>query len=148
MDRLYRIAHSRRMTGFSLIELLVVVAIIGLLAAIAYPSYQGYVRESRRSDAFGALLTAANNQEKWFLDNGTYTGTLASVWDNAGGLSLEGFYDITVPTGNATTFTVRAIAPAAGAQAADTCPCITIDAENRRRSFANRACTGADVGCW
>ncbi|MFI3186333.1 MAG: prepilin-type N-terminal cleavage/methylation domain-containing protein, partial [Methylococcaceae bacterium] len=52
--------------GFTLIELMVTVAIVGILAAIAYPSYQDSVRKSRRADASGALLGLANAMERHF----------------------------------------------------------------------------------
>ena len=52
--------------GFTLIELMIAVAIVGILAGIAYPSYQDSVRKSRRADAQGALLGFANAMERYF----------------------------------------------------------------------------------
>ena len=60
--------------GFTLVELMIVVAIVGILAAIAYPSYQEQVRKSRRADCAGELTLLANAMERFFTLNGTYTG--------------------------------------------------------------------------
>lgn len=60
--------------GFTLIELMIAVAILGILAGIAYPSYQDSVRESRRADAKGALLGFANSMERYYTENNTYVG--------------------------------------------------------------------------
>ena len=60
--------------GFTLIELMITVAIVGILAGIAYPSYQDSVRKSRRADAQGALLGFANAMERYFTVNNSYLG--------------------------------------------------------------------------
>ena len=60
--------------GFTLIELMIAVAIVGILAGIAYPSYQDSVRKSRRADAKGALLGFANAMERYFTENNSYLG--------------------------------------------------------------------------
>ncbi|MDY6929824.1 MAG: type IV pilin protein [Pseudomonadota bacterium] len=65
---------TRVSSGFTLIELMIVVAIIGILAAIAYPSYQNYVESTRRGDAKGALMSFASAMERYYTQNGTYIG--------------------------------------------------------------------------
>lgn len=60
------------MRGFTLIELMIVVAIIGIIAAIAYPSYQEYVRSAKRADAQTALMELGHFMERYYTGNGRY----------------------------------------------------------------------------
>lgn len=113
---------SPRYRGFTLIEVMIVVAIIGILAAIAYPSYRDQVRRSNRSDAYSALTAMANAQEKFYLANNTYADTLAKL--GFGATSNEGYYQLIIPNADATTFTVRATPT--GGQADDT-DCTQLD---------------------
>ena len=69
--------------GFTLLELMIAVAIIGILAAIAVPNYQRYLIKSNRSVAQSFMLSISNNEEQYMLDNRSYTTTLG-----AGGLGL------------------------------------------------------------
>lgn len=119
----------KRSKGMTLIELMIAVAVVGILATIAYPSYQNQVRRSNRADAITALTAMANAQERSFLGNNTYTTDTTLLGFAAGtGNSQRGFYTLTVPTGNAITFTITATAVAGGPQAGDTgCTPLTLN---------------------
>jgi len=87
--------NQSRKLGFTLIELMIVVAVIGILSSIAYPSYTQYVLQAKRGDAKAALLSVQLAEEKYRANNPSY-GTLAQL-----GLdpmtSSDGYYTITIP---------------------------------------------------
>ncbi len=110
--------------GFSLPELIIVVAIIGILAGIVFPTYSQYMYEVRRSDAWAALTAAAAAQERWYSINHTYTESM----DNLGGSgSPEGYYTLSVEA-DSSSFTLTATAQSNGVQATDSgCTQFTVD---------------------
>ena len=87
---------------------MIVVAIIGILAAIAYPNYKEYVTRSKRSDAKAALLQVQLAEDKWCANHTTY-GTLSDIGISSP--SPDGYYTIAIPTGSnldGTNYTVTA----------------------------------------
>lgn len=114
--------------GFTLIELMIVVAIVGILAAIAYPSYTEYVRRAARADAQGALTSLAAVMERWFSDNNTYgevagkdplTAGLHPSWSPTDGPEANRRYKLRIQNPNQNGYTL--LAEPQGAQASDRC---------------------------
>ena len=117
-------ARGKPEPGFTLIELMIVVAIVGILAAIAYPSYTEYVRRAARADAQGALTSLAAVMERWFSDNNTYVGDpfaagLHLDWSPVDEPEANRRYDLTIPASGHTGYTLRAT-PVAGTVVAGT----------------------------
>ena len=121
---------SRRAGGFTLIELMITVAVVGVLGAVAYPSYQDYVRKGKRSDARASLQAASIAQEKFRLNNASYasaTTALSPPCPTSGNCDSEqSNYRLATPTGvSATGYTLTANAISTS-QTADTgCTAIT-----------------------
>ena len=94
----------RKWGGFSLIEIMIVVVIIGIIASIGYPAYQNYVREARRTDAYTTLTDIAAKLERHFNDNNVYvTGLTALGYSSATPTSPEGYYVVTATAGPTAT---------------------------------------------
>jgi len=74
---------NRRKGGFTLIELMITVVIVGILAAVAYPSYQNYILKGNRASAQAFLMDAAQRQAQYFLDNRTYATSLGALFGTA-----------------------------------------------------------------
>ena len=128
--------------GFSLIELMIVVAILGIIAAFAYPSYQDQMRKARRSDAQAALSTLALQMERRFSNQNTYTTDLTDLGYAAATNvpTPEGYWGLTPtagPTGINTSFVLTATL-AAGFSDPD-CPSLTLDSSGVK---------GPSSGCW
>ncbi|MGN6701858.1 MAG: type IV pilin protein [Burkholderiaceae bacterium] len=137
--------------GFTLIELMIVLAIVAILAAIAYPSYQEQVRKSRRADAQAVLTEAAQWMERYYTQNNNYdaatafasSGLTASPRGATGnGVYYQVGFDSGVPLGtNAQAFRLQAVP--ANAMSADPCGTFKLDNVGRRMLSGN-----SRSDCW
>ena len=116
--------HVIGTAGFSLIELMVAVTVVGILAAIAIPSYSSYVLRAHRSEGLQALTQYRQNLERCYSQNFTYVAcpiTIAGVATTVcpGPTTTEhGYYTMSCPASSANTFTLQA--QTAGVQIKDT----------------------------
>ena len=127
--------------GFTLIELMITVAIVAILAAIAYPSYRSSILRSNRTEAKSALLGTAQTLEKCFVAStpSTYAGCAVTF------TTPNGYYTVT-PTLNPATYTLSAVA--AGSQAADVdCESFSVD-EIGRQTATNSTSADTSTKCW
>ncbi len=112
-----------RVGGFSLIEVMIVVVIIGILSTIAYPSYTEYIHKGRRGDATAALLKIQQAQERWRSNNLRYGALSDLALYGVSASSEKGFYGLTVsvPEGSAgtTAYTATATRKDGTAQSGD-----------------------------
>jgi type IV pilus assembly protein PilE len=154
--------HINRSNGFTLMEIMIVVVILGILAGIAIPAYQTYVERSRRVDATTELMRIAAAQEKFYLQNNTYAneGDLATfIKGGTATTDLEtqyGYYGITVSGINGAStatafqqgFVVTATPAADSLQINDTdCRNFVMD-QSGTRSATNSGGTDNSANCW
>ncbi|MEX2367134.1 MAG: type IV pilin protein [Pseudohongiellaceae bacterium] len=143
-----------RSSGFTLIELLITLAIIGILAMVAYPSYQNGVRETRRADGIAAALTVQVAQESFRGNCPFYAQNLGAsnvCGANAGASTVaapsasnEGFYALSIAAGTATGNAYTIVVDPQGLQASDTdCDPMTITF-----NAANPNGLKAPADCW
>lgn len=119
--------------GFTLIELMIAVAVIGILAAIAIPNYQQYVKKSRRTEAQAVMLDIQQKQEKYRVNNASYASTVSAL----GGTTSNQYYTFSVSGASSTAYEISATAVTGGSQANDSqdgtaCTPLKIDAASNK----------------
>lgn len=131
--------RSKQLKGFTLVEMLVVVAIISILAMVAYPGYQQYVLRTNRSEAHALLNDAAARQERFFAQNNVYATTAAAL-GYASDMSASNLYQLTIANPTAASYTLTAISQ----RTDETCGNLTLSEAGARGQTG----TGGVDRCW
>ena len=128
------------MGGITLLELMIVVVIIGIMVAIAYPNYREFAARAKRTEARALLLEIAANQERFYLQNQTY-GDLADLeYADDPIISDSESYSVTIDDADAANFTATATY-LLGGEEAEKCETFTIDGRGTKTS-------DPDDDCW
>ncbi|QFS85896.1 MULTISPECIES: type IV pilin protein [unclassified Marinobacter] len=133
------VLKRRHHQGFTLIELMIVVAIIGIIAAIAYPSYQRYVLNSYRTTAAGCVIELAQAMERQFTASMRYPAALP-VRGCTTESNMDDRYSFALDGDNSSTTTFRITATPQGAQTADACGTLALSHTGQREAD--------ETGCW
>ncbi len=129
----------RKMRGVTLLELMIVVVIVGILAAIAYPSYRQFVERAKRTEARALLLRIAVDQERFYLQNNTF-GNMTDLQYDEPQITDSEAYSVTIPTNTPSNFTATATYQLGGEEAGK-CLTFTIDGRGTKTS-------GPYTDCW
>lgn len=127
-----------RAAGFSLIELMIAVVIMGILAAVALPTYRDYIRKGHRADAQGHLMDLAQQEQRYFLDARSYASTVAGLGTTTP-TSVSEYYTIGITlAASPPSFSISAVPKST--QAADSCGTLTITSAGVKSSSAGTNC--------
>jgi type IV pilus assembly protein PilE len=135
--------------GFTLIELMLVVAVASVLALVAYPSFMDSVRKGRRADAVAALAQVQQSQERWRANHASYADNAKLTPDLPDGLGIDastssGLYALNIDAANASGYTASATAVAGKSQSHDT-KCTVMRVRLNRANIQYGGCAGCAV---
>lgn len=137
--------NSRKQSGFTFIELMIVVAVLTIIAAIAIPSYRSHVVKSNRAAAEAFILSVANKQEQYMLDARSYASSLSALNMTApSDVSKNYTVSITNVASAPPTYTIVATPSGAQAAADAICGSVSVDQDGTKAITG----TGTVGGCW
>jgi type IV pilus assembly protein PilE len=134
----------RTARGFTLVEVMIVVAVVALLSAVAYPSYLAQVAKGRRTDGKQALVELAQKLERFYTERGTYVGATLGTSGLYPAMSTGGYYALSIATQTVDAFTITATPQ--GAQASDVCA--TLGYNQLGEQTVSSAATLSAAKCW
>ncbi len=126
------------MRGVTLLELMIVVVILGILTAIAYPSYRQFIERAKRTEAKALLLRIAVDQERFYLQNNTF-GDMAELQYDEPQITDSDAYSVTITANTASNFSATATYQLGGEEA-DKCLSFTIDGRGTKTSLPYTDC--------
>jgi len=118
---------GKKSRGMTLVELLIVVAIVAILASVALPSWNSQVQKARRSDARNSLLIVQVEQEKYRADNGSYASDMSALGLSSYNSTSRDYYNVSIVSSSATAFVASAVPNTTGGQNGDSCGTFAIN---------------------
>jgi type IV pilus assembly protein PilE len=141
-------SNKRMRAGYTLIELMIVVAVIAILAMIAIPSYTRYGYRARRSDGQQLLMRVANAQERYYATFNTYAGGAVTGDLKLGSASSEkGYYTVAITSTDLTKGYTATVTPTNGQQR-DVCGALSIDSRGNKLPVATDTAKNSNGNCW
>lgn len=147
---------QRHRHGFTLIELMVAVVVLGILAAVAYPAMTSMIKRSRRADAIAGLTAIVQAQERYRSNHATYSDSVDTL--NVNAEAAYKYYDLALTAGEAGTFvagyTVTATPKSGGVQSSDTdCAEMSVKLEGSLFNYLAKKADGTEGAavvkqCW
>ena len=150
MIKAYGVARKTSQ-GFTLLELIIAICVVGILVAMIYPAYRAKVRESNRVEGRALLSEAAIHQEQYFNNNASFTTDMTALgYASDPALSSNGFYTLDAATGSSGSIadSFRLTVQVAGLQVDDN-ECVAMSVDNLQQKFAMDVSSGtATATCW
>jgi type IV pilus assembly protein PilE len=137
-----------RPRGFTLLEVVIVMAIVAILAALAASAYGRYVLRSRRADAHQALMAVAHGEERWYATYNRYTDDLSQFGYTEPAASLNGYYELALEIDEDTAQSFTATAIPVRAQVADVCGSLSINSRGGKLPGRDDVEANANGKCW
>ena len=138
------IVDNKKNRGMTLVELLIVVAIVAILASAALPSWNSQVQKARRADARNTLIFVQVEQEKYRADNGSYASSMSALGLSTYNSASRDYYNISIVSNSETAFVASATPNTNGGQNNDLCGTFAVD-----QSGPNQSGVYASISdCW
>ena len=139
---------NKRNMGFTLIELMIVVAIIGILGAVAYPAYTSSIKKGNRADAVDSLMSLSGRMEEFYLNNDTYAGATinaAGTGSVGSNKTSDDLYTMSITSQTAFAYTITATPKGTDAE----CTTLTYNSLGVKGATGTAAGAGGAAGsCW
>lgn len=137
-----------RSRGFTLLELIIVMAIVAILAALAIASYGRYALRAHRADAHQMLMAIAHGEERWYATYNRYTDDLSKFGYDNPRISPHAYYEVSLTVTGTTAQAYVATAMPINSQAGDVCGSLSIDNKGNKVPDRSDEVANANGSCW